>query len=79
MKRDLSRSRSALMRALKRAEQALNSKDDATAIRAAHAIATVVGSVVKLVEVSELQARVEELEARVAELAGTKMRSRRTA
>ena len=79
MKRDLSRSRAALMRALRRAEQALASRDDTTAIRAAHAIATIAGAVVKLVEAHELQERVEGLEARVAELTEARMKARRTA
>ena len=78
MKRDLSRSRAALMRALKRAERALEAKDDATALKAGHTIATIAGAVVKLVEAHELQERVEALEARVAELTEARIKLRRT-
>ncbi len=50
------------MRALKRAEEALEAPDHATALKAGHTIASLAGALVKLVEVVDLQERVTELE-----------------
>ncbi|WP_143829190.1 hypothetical protein [Thermus thermophilus] len=61
------------MRALKRAEQALEAKDDATALKAGHTIAALAGAILKMVEVVSLEDRIQELEARVKELASARM------
>jgi len=53
------------MAALKRAEALLSDPDPSVALRAATAISQLATSVVKLVEVAELQERVELLEAKV--------------
>jgi len=64
-RRDLTRARSAVMAALKRAEELLGDMDPSVALRAATAISQLATSAVKLVEVVELAERLEILEARV--------------
>ncbi len=65
------------MRALRRSEELLAHHDPGTALKAAHAIAALAGAVVKLVEVVDLEDRLQVLEARVKELAGDRMATRR--
>lgn len=67
---DLARAASALRKALKCAAELLEDSDPATRLKAVHGVATAAGTLAKLAEMSDLEARLETLERALSQYRG---------